>query len=661
MNDHLVQFYEDDVFLIRGLADYIGGALAQGSKGIAIATGEHLHRLEDTVRARGLLDAQGKANRGQYLPLQADHMLPLFMENGMPNELRFRDALGGVIRDAAEHDNLRVFVFGEMVAILCDASHCSLLSTGKHDAAIRVERYFNNLQRHYTFSLLCAYPLDAFPHAADAPMFNEVCTLHTDVLPAESYDPKANLHTLQRTIATMQQQAYSLSTEVHDRIQIEQALREVNVDRLTGLPNRNVFHDRLEMDIKKANRSKLPLALLFIDLDHFKEINDTLGHDIGDLLQQQVGHRLQTYVRETDTVARLGGDEFTITLGDLHDIDTVTDVAQKIRNDLSHPFRLGTEWAYISYSIGITLYPRDGRTVGDLLRNADQAMYQSKDQGRNRVTYFTSSMQEAAQARMAISNELRRALDDNQLEVFYQPIVDMASGRIRKAEALPRWEHPHRGPVSPTDFIPIAEHTGQIVSMGNWVFRKALDHARQWRRYESELTINVNVSPAQFHHSNGENCRHWLSDHGLDGANGAHPCEVGIEITEGLLLASNTTVMKQLLAFQQAGVKISLDDFGTGYSSLSYLRKFNLDFLKIDKSFVYNLENDAANVALCEAIIVMAHKLGLKVVAEGVETQQQSDILRHAGCDFAQGFLFSAPLAPTAFEALLKERCAALP
>ncbi len=659
MNDHLVQFYEDDVFLIKGLADYIGTAISRGNKGIAIATRAHLRHLEDTLRARDLLDAEGKARQGKYTALQADRMLPLFMENGEPNELRFRDAIGGVIREAAELDDTRTFVFGEMVAILCAATHSSLHSTGKHDAAIRVERYFNNLQRHYAFSLLCAYPLDAFPHAVDAPMFDEVCTLHTGVLPAESYDPHASLHTLQRTIATLQQQAFSLSTEVQDRLHIEQALREVNVDRLTGLPNRNVFHDRLEMDIKKANRSTLPLALLFIDLDHFKEINDTLGHEIGDLLLQQVGHRLQSYVRETDTVARLGGDEFTITLSELHDIDTVTDVAQKIRSDLSRPFRLGGEWAYISCSIGITLYPRDGRTVGDLLRNADQAMYQSKDHGRNRVTYFTRSMQEAAQARMAISNELRRALDDDQLAVFYQPIVDMECGRIRKAEALMRWEHPQRGQISPTDFIPIAEHTGQIVSMGNWVFRTALAHARRWRQYEKDLTVNVNVSPAQFYHANGENCRHWLSENGLDEASGMSAPEVGLEITEGLLLAANATVMKQLLAFQQAGIKISLDDFGTGYSSLSYLRKFHLDFLKIDKSFVYNLENDAANVALCEAIIVMAHKLDLKVVAEGVETQQQSDILRNAGCDFAQGFLFGVPLAPTEFEALLKERCAA--
>ncbi|UOD32872.1 EAL domain-containing protein [Massilia violaceinigra] len=656
MNDHLVQFYEDDVFLIKGLSDYIGDALERGDKGIAIATSGHLDMLHQSLHARGLVDAQGRSAEGNYLALQADHMLPMFMDNGLPDEQRFRNAIGNVIRQASERHQGRVCVFGEMVAILCASSHCSLNAVGKHDAAIRVERFFNNLQRQFDFELLCAYPLNAFPAAADAPMFDEVCTLHTHVLPAESYDPSASVQTLQRTIAALQQQAYSLSTEVHDRRLIEQALREVNIDRLTGLPNRNVFQDRLEMDIKKAHRSGLPLALLFIDLDHFKEINDTLGHQVGDMLLKQVGQRLQTYVRESDTVARLGGDEFTITLSELHNVDTVTDVAQKIRNDLAKPFLLGNELAYISASIGITLYPRDAQTAGELLRNADQAMYQSKDNGRNRFTYFTASMQEAAQARMAISNELRRAIDEDQLAVYFQPIIDMKNGHIRKAEALVRWLHPLRGAVSPVDFIPIAEHTGQIVTIGNWVFRQALAHARRWRRFDQQLTVNINVSPAQFYHTNGENCRHWLSDLSFAPNGATGPPEVGIEITEGLLLASNSAVMKQLLAFQQAGITISLDDFGTGYSSLSYLRKFNLDYLKIDKSFVYNLEHDAANVALCEAIIVMAHKLGLKVIAEGVETAQQYEMLRRAGCDYGQGFLFGEPLPPDQFEALLQER-----
>ncbi len=258
---------------------------------------------------------------------------------------------------------------------------------------------------------------------------------------------------------------------------------------------------------------------------------------------------------------------------------------------------------------------------------------------------------------MAMSNELRRALDDNQLDVFYQPIVDMDSGRIRKAEALLRWQHPERGDVSPVDFIPIAEHTGLIVGMGNWVFHTALAEARRCRTWNPELTINVNVSPAQFYHTNGDDWWNWLTGDAAK-VNGTLVPEVGLEITEGLLLASNTAVMKQLLAFQQAGIKISLDDFGTGYSSLSYLRKFDLDYLKIDKSFVYNLENDAANVALCEAIIVMAHKLNLKVIAEGVETQQQYEVLRHAGCDYGQGFLFGMPLPPADFEALIRQQAA---
>ena len=654
MNRHLVQFYEDDLFLINRLADYLGPALADGHTGIAIATGSHLLRLEAALAERGLLDSQARATAGTYIALKAERMLPQIMANGLPDEALFRSAVGKLIGEAARDGSGQVYVYDEMAAILCLPSHSAQPPRHRQQAALLIERCFNQLLQQLAFSLLCGYPLDAFPSAADARFFDDVCKLHTHVLPAESYDPHANLQCLQRTIASLQQQAHALAAEVHDRRQVEQALREVNVDRLTGLPNRNVFHDRLDMDIKKAHRSGLPLALLFIDLDHFKEINDTLGHDIGDLLLKQVGQRLQAYVRETDTVARLGGDEFTITLAELHDTGKVTDVAQKIRNDLARPFRLKGELAYISASIGITLYPRDAQRAGDLLRNADQAMYQSKDHGRNRFTYFTPSMQEAAQARMTMSNELRRALDDGQLDLLYQPIVDMHSGRIRKAEALLRWQHPQLGQVSPLDFIPIAEHTGQIVEMGNWVFHTALAQARSWRAHEQELTINVNVSPAQFYHANGDSARHWSDSTFAANAAAGGP-EIGLEITEGLLLASNSLVVKQLLAFQQAGISISLDDFGTGYSSLSYLRKFDLDFLKIDKSFVYNLENDAANVALCEAIIVMAHKLGLKVVAEGVETRQQYELLRHAGCDYGQGFLFGAPLAAPAFEALLRD------
>jgi diguanylate cyclase (GGDEF)-like protein len=652
MGEHTVQFYEDDTFLIKGLSDYVGSALSAGDRAIAIATGDHLSRLEKSLKERGLLDAEGHATHGRYIRLDADLALPLFMENGLPDEMRFRDTIGNVILEATEDHHGRLFVFAEMVALLRAHPRSPLSPPVKHDAASHVERYFNNLLTRFSFTLLCAYPLSAFPSADDMGTFHEVCALHTDVLPAESYDPNTQHETLQRTIAFLQQQAYALGREVHDRQLVEQALREVNVDRLTGLPNRNVFQDRLDLDIKKSQRSGLPLALLFIDLDHFKEINDTRGHEAGDMLLKAVGRRLQGHVRDSDTVARLGGDEFTITLADLHDMASVTDIAQKLCDDLSRPFMVGDEMTYISASIGITIYPRDATNASELLRNADQAMYRSKERGRNRFTYFKSSMQDAAQSRMTLSNELRRAVDEGQLEVYYQPIVDMSNGSIRKAEALVRWRHPERGDISPGEFIPIAEHTGLISTIGNWVYQQALAKARDWRIRDPQLTVNVNVSPLQFYEGDGQHCRKWLSN-GKPGEAPAVP-EMGLEITEGLLLASDTEVLKQLLAFQQAGTKISLDDFGTGYSSLSYLRKFALDFLKIDKSFVYNLEYDAANVALCEAIIVMAHKLGLRVIAEGVETRQQAELLQRAGCDFGQGFLFGQAVPAPEFESMLR-------
>ncbi|MES2739335.1 MAG: EAL domain-containing protein [Pseudomonadota bacterium] len=655
MGAHLVQFYEDDTFMIQGLSDYIGAALAAGDRGVVIATRDHLDRLEERLVKRGLLAKDRSESDPRYIPLEVDHMLPLFMEDGMPDQERFDCAIGEVIERATAGHAGHVHIFGEMVAILCASASHPLTSVGRHDAAIHVERYFNELIDRYSFSLLCAYPLHAFPREQDGPMFAEICDLHSAVQPTESYDPSASIDALHRTIALLQQQAQSLASEIHDRLKVEQALREVNYDRLTGLPNRTVFHDRLALDIKKAHRSHLPLALLFIDLDHFKEINDTMGHAIGDMLLRQVGQRLSRYVRESDTVTRLGGDEFTITLSELHDLNRITEVAHRILEDLTRPFYLDHHVAYISASIGITLFPQDANNGGDLLRNADQAMYQSKEQGRNRFTYFTRSMQEAAQLRMALSNDLRRAVDTSQLRLFYQPIVDMHSGRIVKAEALIRWQHPVLGEISPVDFIPIAEHNGLIVTIGDWVFHQALQEARRWRIEYPGFIVNVNVSPAQFYRSNCEHCCDWLKDYDRASLARSGGAGIGLEITEGLVMVADRSVLQQLSAFQEAGITISLDDFGTGYSSLSHLRKLNVDYLKIDQSFVFNLEHEPANVALCEAIIVMAHKLGLKVIAEGIETAEQNELLRRAGCDFGQGYLFGRPLPPNEFDHVLRE------
>jgi diguanylate cyclase (GGDEF)-like protein/PAS domain S-box-containing protein len=430
----------------------------------------------------------------------------------------------------------------------------------------------------------------------------------------------------------------------------EKVLHLAHYDVLTDLPNRTLFTDRLQQTIAKAKREKTHMALMFLDLDRFKEVNDSLGHDMGDVLLKEAAHRLVSCLRETDTVARLGGDEFTIILGELNDPDNVEHVAQNILQKLSEPFKLGEDTAYVSASIGITLYPEDAKTIDELLKNADQAMYLAKNTGRNRFSYFTPSMQEAAQMRMRIATDLHGALDDNQFRVYYQPIVELATGTIDKAEALIRWQHPQRGLVSPAEFIPIAEDTGMIVEIGNWVFQEAARQAKSWRKqYRTNFQVSVNKSPVQFRNEmvTHTSWYEFLKQLGLSGRS------IVVEITEGLLMDAGSTVTDKLLEFRDAGMQVALDDFGTGYSSLSYLKKFHIDYLKIDQSFTRNLAFGSEDMALCEAIIVMAHKLGLKVIAEGVETEEQRDLLAGAGCDYGQGYLFSMPLPAREFAKLL--------
>ncbi len=425
--------------------------------------------------------------------------------------------------------------------------------------------------------------------------------------------------------------------------------KQANFDSLTGLPNRSMFHDRLEQAIKKAHRSEKQVALLFLDLDFFKEVNDTLGHSMGDKLLQEAAQRLCRCVRETDTVARLGGDEFTVILGELADPRSVERVVCAILRMLSEPFQLGTEQVYISASIGITFYPNDGVEIDPLLKNADQAMYAAKEQGRNRYRYFTASMQEAAQARKKLISDLRTAISEKQFRLFYQPIVELDTGVIRKAEALIRWQHPVRGLISPAEFIPLAEETGMIAELGVWMYREAARQAAAWRvKHHQAFQISINVSPVQFQNEgiNHSAWLKWLESLALPGQS------VAVEITEGLLMDARSSVTDQLLRFRDSGMQVALDDFGTGNSSLSYLKKFDIDYLKIDQRFVHNLTPGSDDMALCEAIIVMAHKLGIKVIAEGVETEAQRQLLADSKCDFAQGYLFSRPVPPEEFEQL---------
>ena len=440
-------------------------------------------------------------------------------------------------------------------------------------------------------------------------------------------------------------------TDITERKNAEALIRQqAFFDTLTGLPNRRMLRERLEQEIRRSRRDSQQLAILFIDLDHFKEVNDTLGHESGDQLLIEAALRIKQCVRESDTVARMGGDEFTVILTDIASTDHLEPLLAKILRSMDALFQIGGEQVFVSASIGITLYPLDGTEIEDLFKNADQALYVAKGEGRNRFSFFTPALQEAAQTRVRLANDLRTALYDNQFRVLYQPIVELATGAIFKAEALIRWQHPKRGLVSPAAFIPIAESSGLIVDIGEWVFMQAAAQVQKWRdKLHPDFQISVNRSPVQFRHDDIGRASWGMQIHamGLPGE------ALVVEITEGLLLDTSEVVSEQLLALGDAGIKVSLDDFGTGYSSLAYLQKFDIDFIKIDQSFVRHLIPGSTDLALCKAIIVMAHALGMQVIAEGVETAQQRDLLTEAGCDFGQGYLFARPISAEEFETLV--------
>lgn len=454
---------------------------------------------------------------------------------------------------------------------------------------------------------------------------------------------------------------YTESGNVHRRVALFSDITEkkrtenliwnqANFDHLTDLPNRRLFHDRLEQEILKGHRDHFHTALLFVDLDRFKEVNDTLGHDVGDQLLIEASRRLKHCVRDYDTLARLGGDEFTVILSELqHDADAAR-VATTIIESLSMPFRLNGQDIFVSASIGIAIYPDDAQTAKNLIRHADQAMYEAKKGGRSRFHFFTRELQDKAETRMRLAADLRNGLQLNQFLVYYQPIVCLITGKILKAEALLRWNHPEHGFISPAVFIPVAEDTGIINEIGDWVFTQALAQVKRCQSLlGNDFQISVNKSPLQFSGDN-RNTADWVEKLAQMGLNGS---SIVVEITEGLLMNTDTGVIQELLRFRDAGIQVAIDDFGTGYSALSYLNKFDIDYLKIDQSFTRHLAPDNEYMALCEAIVVMAHKLGLKVIAEGVETELQRDLLKQMGCDYAQGYLYAKPLPPADFEQLL--------
>jgi diguanylate cyclase (GGDEF)-like protein len=444
--------------------------------------------------------------------------------------------------------------------------------------------------------------------------------------------------------------------DITERKRYEEELRHsANHDALTGLVNRRLLIDRLDHAIACAKRDVSGVAVLFIDLDNFKGVNDTLGHEAGDMLVRQVAERLTDSLRDMDTIARLGGDEFVVLAYGHLDDNAVTRVMTRIQSYLTKPFDIGGAELYISCSIGAALYPRDGQDTGALLKNADAAMYRAKEMGRAGFQFFREEINVRVTERMALERDLRAAIAGGELQVHYQPQIDIVTGRIVGAEALLRWNSASRGMVSPVKFIPVAEDSGLIVPLGKWVLEQSCADCKQWINDGwPEARISVNLSARQFRHANltehvAELCRGFASDR----------LHLELEITESMVMADPERAVEMMRRFKGIGVHLALDDFGTGYSSLSQLRHLPLDIIKVDRAFVMDIGVHDDGEALISAIITMARVLGKKVVAEGVENVRQLDFLRAQGCHEYQGFLFSPAVPAARFAELLRENHAA--
>ena len=429
-------------------------------------------------------------------------------------------------------------------------------------------------------------------------------------------------------------------------------LHQATHDTLTGLPNRALFHDLLNRAMIQAEREECLLAVVFLDLDGFKNINDTLGHDWGDQLLKQIAHRISAAVRRNDVVARQGGDEFTLLLQGVNHVDDVIAVTRKILTAVSEPVQLRETEFHVTASIGITIFPLDDTDAEHLLRNADTAMYRAKDAGRNGFQFYTAEMNDQAQERLGIETDLRRAIAQHEFVLHYQPQVDITSGHIIGAEALLRWNHPQKGMIPPIKFIPVAEESGLIVPIGEWVLREACGQMRAWQVAGlPPLRIAVNLSARQFREPHLPQliadimAESGLKDRGV----------LEVEITESLLMKNVDVASDMLRQLFDMGVRISVDDFGTGYSSLSYLQRFCLHALKVDQSFVRDISNGADGAVIAGVIVDLAHKLKLNVIAEGVETLAQLHYLQQIGCDEMQGYYFSRPIPALEFEALVRE------
>lgn len=416
-------------------------------------------------------------------------------------------------------------------------------------------------------------------------------------------------------------------------------------DALTGLANRALFMERMDRSISRANRNNSQVAIMFIDLDHFKRINDTLGHYAGDALLREVSNRLKQCTRKEDTVSRFGGDEFTIILENVKHMNDAVIVANKIIKSIANPILVNDVELYVTPSIGITIFPSDADNIEQLLKHADTAMYRAKEEGRDGFQFYTDGMNQETEERMGLEAMLRQALHHNEFQLYYQPKIDIQTGEMLGAEALIRWNQRELGMIQPDKFIPLAEETGLIFSIGEWVVREACRQMQDWLWAGIEpIRVAINLSPRQF---NQQDLADMILDTTMEYS--IVPRNIELEITESLLMNDTESSIKILSKLKDWGMHVSIDDFGTGYCSLGYLKSFPIETLKIDRSFVKDITIDPDDAAICSAIIALGHKLRLNVTAEGIETVEQLEYLKQQGCDEAQGYYFSKPLSAADF------------
>jgi diguanylate cyclase (GGDEF)-like protein/PAS domain S-box-containing protein len=443
---------------------------------------------------------------------------------------------------------------------------------------------------------------------------------------------------------------YGTARDISERKEAEQVINfQAYHDLLTHLPNRALLKDRLSLAITQAQRNKRRLAVMFLDLDRFKIVNDTLGHTMGDRLLKAVANRLQGCLRGGDTLSRFGGDEFTLLLPEVRTRDDIVVIASKILDKLAAPFVIDGHELFVGASIGVAMYPEAGDSVESLIQSADIAMYHVKGRGKNGYQFFSDEMNHKFSTRLSLERELRSALVTGQLRVFYQPQVDLSDGRIIGVEALVRWQHPRHGLIEPAEFLSVAEETGLITQLDEWVQSHAFNEVAEWRRSGlGDVRLSVNMSSQQLEQD--AFLERFLAN--LD-ASGLAADRLKIEITENAIMRDMEVIVPKLRALRKTGIRIAIDDFGTGYSSLSYLRHFPVNTLKIDRSFVGDIRSDLADASIINAIAAMAHGLKLDLIAEGVETRTQMKYLSLQGCREVQGFIFSRPIPAPEFKALL--------